>query len=354
MGKKSTPAAPDMSGYTNAYKELGDKYLQFSQQQFQTANDRYNALQPYAQQLMNNQSDLMAGQTKAQALALDEAQDSYDYNKNTYRPLQQQLISQAQDWNTDAERERLASQAGANVQQAVDNQRSQSMRALERMGVNPNSGRFAALMAGTGLDAARMQAQAQNTATLQARDAGFTRLAGVTGMGSGLSAQSIAGINAGSGAASAGSNAASVGSGVMGSADRVGQMYTQNGMQGLQGDGGAIGGGMNATNSGFQNQLAASANENAMWSGVGQLAGRAMTAYAFMADGGEVRGPGTGTSDDVPAVNTSNGNPIRLSNGEYVLPAETVRRIGKNKLDRIVEKTNGKPANGARRQALEA
>jgi len=352
VGKKSTPAAPDMSGYTNAYKELGDKYLQFSKEQFQTANDRYNALQPYAQRLMDNQSELMTGQNKAQALALDEAQDSYDYNKNTYRPLEQKLISQAQDWNTDAERERMASQAGANVQQAVDNQRSQSMRALERMGVNPNSGRFAALMAGTGLDAARMQAQAQNTATIQARDAGFARLAGVTGMGRGLSAQSIAGINASSGAAGAGSNAASVGSGVMGSADRVGQMYTQNGMQGFQGAGGAIAGGMNATNSGFNNQLAASAQEGQMWAGVGALAGRGMT--AFLADGGEVRGPGTGTSDDVPAVNTSNGNPIRLSNGEYVLPAETVRRIGKNKLDRIVEKTNGKPANGARRQALEA
>jgi len=352
VGKKSTPAAPDMSGYTNAYKELGDKYLQFSQEQFRTADARYNELKPYQAALMDNQSQLMGGQIRGQALALKQAEGDYDYNVDTFRPLERQLIDTAQSYNTDAERERLAAAAGANVQQAIDNQRSQSMRALERMGVNPNSGRFAALMAGTGLDGARMQAQAQNSATIQARDAGFARLAGVTGMGRGLSAQSIAGINAGSGAAGAGSNAASVGSGVMGSADRVGQIYTQNGVQGFQGAGSAIGGGVNATNSGFQNQMAASAQEGQMWGGVGALAGRAMT--GFFADGGMVRGPGTGTSDDVPAVNTSNGQPIRLSNGEYVLPAETVRRIGKNKLDRIVEKTNGKPANGARRQAVEA
>ena len=352
MGKKSTPAAPDMSGYIDAYKDLGNKYLQFSQQQFQTANDRYEQSLPYQRALMDNQSRLMDGQIRGQALALKQAEDDYNYNVSTFRPLERQLISQAQEYNTDAERERLASQAGANVQQAVDNQRGQSMRALERMGVNPNSGRFAALMAGTGLDAARMQAQAQNAATLQARDTGFARLAGVTGMGRGLSGQSIAAISAGSGAAGAGSNAASVGSNVMGSADRLGQMYTQSGLQGMQGYGGAIGGGVNTTNAAFQNEMRASEQQNQMWAGVGALAGRAMT--GFFADGGLVRGPGTGTSDDVPAVNTSNGQPIRLSNGEYVLPAETVRRIGKNKLDKIVEKTNGKPANGARRQAVEA
>lgn len=40
--------------------------------------------------------------------------------------------------------------------------------------------------------------------------------------------------------------------------------------------------------------------------------------------GGKVSGPGTGTSDSIPA---------RLSTGEYVLPADTVRRVGVKKLD---------------------
>lgn len=44
-------------------------------------------------------------------------------------------------------------------------------------------------------------------------------------------------------------------------------------------------------------------------------------------DGGKVKGPGTGTSDSIPA---------RLSDGEYVIPADVVRRIGTDALDRLI------------------
>ncbi len=42
------------------------------------------------------------------------------------------------------------------------------------------------------------------------------------------------------------------------------------------------------------------------------------------ASGGLIRGPGTGTSDSIPAL---------LSNGEYVIRAAAVRKLGKNALD---------------------
>ena len=60
------------------------------------------------------------------------------------------------------------------------------------------------------------------------------------------------------------------------------------------------------------------------------------------ADGGRVRprgfvvGPGTETSDSIPA---------RLSKGEYVLPADTVRAVGVDKLDALREATHD-PAQG--------
>lgn len=47
-----------------------------------------------------------------------------------------------------------------------------------------------------------------------------------------------------------------------------------------------------------------------------------------MTDGGRVNGPGTETSDDIPAW---------LSDGEYVLNAEAVKTVGKKKLDAINE-----------------
>lgn len=47
--------------------------------------------------------------------------------------------------------------------------------------------------------------------------------------------------------------------------------------------------------------------------------------------GGSVSGPGTGTSDSIPA---------RLSHGEYVLPADTVRAIGVENLDALRDATH--------------
>ncbi|WP_445938655.1 hypothetical protein [Pseudomonas sp.] len=49
------------------------------------------------------------------------------------------------------------------------------------------------------------------------------------------------------------------------------------------------------------------------------------------ATGGHVRGPGSGTSDSIPAL---------LSNGEYVIRAAAVRKLGKGYLDLI---NNGFP-----------
>lgn len=47
------------------------------------------------------------------------------------------------------------------------------------------------------------------------------------------------------------------------------------------------------------------------------------------ADGGKVQGPGTGTSDSVP---------IRVSTGEYVIPAHVVKMKGKEFFDSMLEK----------------
>ena len=59
-----------------------------------------------------------------------------------------------------------------------------------------------------------------------------------------------------------------------------------------------------------------------------------------MKNGGIVEGPGTGTSDSVNAENVDTGQPIRLSNGEYVLPEDTVRKVGKQALDKLVRETH--------------
>ena len=50
-----------------------------------------------------------------------------------------------------------------------------------------------------------------------------------------------------------------------------------------------------------------------------------------LARGGHVRGPGTGTSDSIPAM---------LSDGEFVVPADTVRKVGVRRLQDLVDSTH--------------
>ena len=58
------------------------------------------------------------------------------------------------------------------------------------------------------------------------------------------------------------------------------------------------------------------------------------------ATGGLLKGPGTGTSDSILGV-YSNGGMVRVSNGEYVINAETVSKLGVPFFDKINNMKNG-------------
>jgi len=58
------------------------------------------------------------------------------------------------------------------------------------------------------------------------------------------------------------------------------------------------------------------------------------------AKGGMISGPGTSTSDSVPAFNKDTGQPIALSTGEYVLPASVTSILGKGYLDSLISNPN--------------
>jgi len=61
--------------------------------------------------------------------------------------------------------------------------------------------------------------------------------------------------------------------------------------------------------------------------------GGEVTPYSDGSNGGPVKGPGTGTSDSVP---------IRVSSGEYVIPAHIVKMKGKEFFDSMLEKYSDK------------
>ena len=59
--------------------------------------------------------------------------------------------------------------------------------------------------------------------------------------------------------------------------------------------------------------------------------GRVFAPMRYAAQGGMIEGPGTGTSDDIPATIYQNGSPVqeaRLSDGEFVLREKDVLAVG--------------------------
>jgi hypothetical protein len=58
------------------------------------------------------------------------------------------------------------------------------------------------------------------------------------------------------------------------------------------------------------------------------------------ANGGQIVGPGTGRSDSIPGVNQDTGAPVKVSNGEYVIPEHIVRAKGTEFFDKLLQQYN--------------
>jgi hypothetical protein len=202
-------------------QQLGREQLDFAKQQ-------YAEMKPLATQVASQQ---MA----AQAQQMQQAKDYYDYQVNTFRPLEQGLVTDAQKFNTAAYQEQMAQKAAADVAQAFQGAQGVSMREATRRGINPNSGAFGAASNANALKLAAATAGAQTGARTQAEQMGWARRLDAAGLGRGLAGSSTAAYAGATGAGSAG----------LGSAMSAGNQY----MQGLQSAGGTMGSVLNAQTS---------------------------------------------------------------------------------------------------------
>ena len=188
MGGKSSPPPPDYSGL----EALGREQLAFSKQQ-------YADILPIAQQVA-------AQQMAAQQQQMQQAQDYYQYQQETFRPLERGLVADAQRFNTEAYREQLAAQAAAAASQAFGQTKAMSQRAMASRGVNPNSPAGVALAQQANLGLAAQRAGAMTGARKQAEQLGWARRLDVTGLGRGLAGASAAAYQGATGAGTAGVN----------------------------------------------------------------------------------------------------------------------------------------------------
>lgn len=258
MGKAAD--APDYTPMANASAEaarimgdLGQRQLDFSQQQ-------YYDTKPLFDRIVNSQ---MASQDEQ----LAQGRDYYDYMRQTFRPLEQQMVSDAQNFNSEAYREQLAQQAAADAGLAFQQTKAGNARAMASMGVNPNSGRFAGQERASDLGLAAMKANAMTGTRQQAEAMGHARQAEAVGLGRGLPGASTgayaAAMNAGN---SAGQNSQAAGLNYMAGMGQAANTYNAGfGLQ-MQGLNSILG-----SQTSIYNQSAN--NQAGMWGSLAGLAG---------------------------------------------------------------------------------
>ena len=318
-------------------KDVAMEYLNFSKEQYADFKDDLKEIAQAQKQIMSDTAK--------------RGEEYATYERETFRPLEKRLVAEAEGYSTSAKQEELASQGMADVAQAYQMQRQQALDTMAKYGINPNSARFAAINAQLGQGEAAARAGVATKSRIAAEEMGRARLYDAAALGRGLAtnATSAAGTAVGAGTA-AGSSFQAPAEYMSKSYGQTGQML--GGASSSFGTAGNIyGQEFNARMGAYESQQASkAATMNAIGTGVGMWAGGGFKMPSF-ADGGKIKrlgrsgkvsGPGGPVDDKIPAM---------LSDGEYVLPADTVKTIGVKKLDKLVKKTHT-PAATQRRRAL--
>lgn len=324
-------------------KDTAMEYLNFSKQQYADFKDDLK-------EIAQAQKAIMEQTAK-------RGEEYATYERETFRPLEKRLVAEAEAYATPAKQEELASQGMADVAQAYQMQRQQALDTMAKYGINPNSARFAAINAQLGQGEAAARAGVATKSRIAAEEMGRARLYDAAALGRGLAsnATAAAGTAVGAGTAAGGSFQAP--------AEYMSKSYGQTGSM-LGGASSSFGTAGNIYGQEFNARMGAYESEQgrkgAMMGALGTAAGMyfggpsgsAMLGKMFgAADGGKVKrlgksgkvsGPGGPVDDKIPAM---------LSDGEYVLPADTVKAVGIKKLDKLVKKTHT-PAATQRRRAL--
>jgi hypothetical protein len=256
-------ASASAANSTNAQERIAARELDFAKEQDAANRIRFAKADELTEKVTNKQ---LASMDQNMALAAD-----YDnYNKTTFRPLEQGIIDEAKKYDSPAEQERAASEASASVKQNIAQATEANNRNLARMGVNPSSGRSQVTASQTAITGALGEASAENTARQNVKTLGAAKRMDAASLGRNLpSAQATSasvGINAGNAAIN---GTATTNNSVTNGNNSVGGLY------------GAAGNQFSSAASNYSN-IAGAANAAAARSGAawGQIGGMAMN-YAM-------------------------------------------------------------------------
>lgn len=330
------PAPPDLGPMSEASEEIAAMNQQTSREQLDWAREQDTSNRALLQQVLDVQMPAMQEQ-------FETAQADRTRYEEFFRPFEDAWAKEAAGYDTEERRERERGMATADVSSAFDSQRRNALQRLESYGVDPSTTRNQALDIGVRTQQAMATAAAATGATRRVEDVGRALKSDVINLGRGALSNAAGFYGQAVGAGAQGQqgalNTTQSGAGAVQSGLGFGQ-------QALQGYGQSAG----IQNTGFGNEMAqwnAGQQQTAgMLQGVGGIAGM------FMADGGEVEGIPTGAvagqqqhpfQADGEVYGPGDGSgiddrvPAQLSEGEFVIPADVVRKKGEEFFEKLIE-----------------
>ncbi len=335
MGKSAKPPPPpDTSRFTAGLERQAAESQEWARQMWQTGQEEWGRLQKWSQQYMG-------AALPAMEEAFGWASEQRDRFNEYVMPQMQSLFSEAETYASKEEEMRQRAAAVQDVKSATEAQRESQLRKLEGYGIDPSETRYQALDKQAGVAEAAASALAANQAGERTKEIGRTLRSEAIDVGSRFlddatrSAQTGAqvGGQAMSGASQAAGTGATVAQGAI--------PYTASASRDLDTAAGIV-----DTSYGRQIDYADARNRAArqdfdMWSGIGSglmawnpIGKHFKPTGTGAAEGGPITAPG-GPTDDASA--------IPISDGEYVIPADVVRKLGTNHFDKLIEKETGRP-----------
>jgi hypothetical protein len=228
----------------------------------QEASERFSQLQ-----LDQSQEYLDWMQGRA-AVTDGWAADDRGRYEDTFVPLQDRFIDEAQNYASDERKEAASTEAVADVRQQFALGRQQRTRQNAAMGVNPNSGRSQSQSNRAQTTEALASAGAANGARRRIESEGRGLRAQAINLGAGLAVNPATSMGMGTSAGGTGMSAAMNGISGANAMTAGGASAAMSGQQGM----------INGLNTQFNQQMAGYEANNAFW---GDIAGAAGTAVGF-------------------------------------------------------------------------
>lgn len=329
MGSKA-PEAPDYGPMAEGSVETARIAQETAREQLAWAKEQDTANRSLLQNVLSSQQAV-------QDETLQNAREDRARYEQIYQPLEDNLTQEFQNYDSPERMQAERGRAMADVNTQFDAARRNALQRLESYGVDPSQTRNAALDINTRTQQAAAQAGAASAATRATEQTGRALRAEALNIGKGYPSN-VAGSYG---------QSLQAGNSMVGNANQT-TGTSSSAMQGansyLNTANNSFGTAANTTSQGYNAQMqqynANQAATTGMLSAVGGIAGM------FMADGGPAKKQAIPFDSEPGAIDYGEGDgsgiddqvPINASKGEYIIPADVVRKKGEEFFDRLVEK----------------